>query len=85
MTGKHLIDDFTLLVLKTVRNIELDMTASQLSQIVTGAETLILNEVRNAPCSHAGSRYRKDGEDQDFCGVCSRKVEDDYRESLASA
>jgi hypothetical protein len=74
-----------LLVLKTVRDIELELTASQLSQIVTGAETMILNEVRLAPCSHAGSRWQKEGESQQRCGVCSREIEDDWRESLASA
>ena len=63
MTGQSLIDDFSLIILKTQRDIYAPLTAPQLSAIVTAAETLILNEVSKAPCGHFGSRYQKEGED----------------------
>jgi len=86
MTGQSLIDDFSLIILKTQRDIYAPLTAPQLSAIVTAAETLILNEVSKAPCGHFGSRYQKEGEDQERCGICGRSVEDHpWKESLSEA
>jgi hypothetical protein len=85
MTGKEIMDDFSLIVLKAQTDIFSPLTAPQLSAIVTAAETLILNEISKAPCGHFGSRYRKEGEETERCGICSRNVEDSWSESLSEA
>lgn len=85
MTGKTLMDDLSLLVLKNAPDIERPLTASQLSAIVTAAESLILNAAHVADCNHEGSRYRKEYEDFERCGVCGRSANDEIKESLADA
>lgn len=84
MTGQALISDFSLIVLK-VGPVDSQLTASQLCAIVTEAETLILDQVRLAPCIHPGSRYQKEGEEYSRCGICSRGIEEDHAESLSNA
>lgn len=52
-----------------------DLSASQLRNVLTDLETLIGDAISVAHCEHAGSRWKKVGDDAEHCGVCSRKVE----------
>ena len=85
MNGKALMSDFSLLVIKTEGDIERELSAAQLCAILAEAETMILNQAHVAPCVHAGSRYQKEGEEAQRCGVCSRQVEEEFKESLHDA
>lgn len=85
MTGNELSDKFHKIVSDVTRYPDSVLTADQLCTILDEAHTMVLNHAHVAPCNHHGSRYRKEGEELDYCGVCGRQVAEYYSDSLSEA